>query len=172
MENFILCAVKAFNWSHDFQAEDKLDNNTLYRKGHKKSRLFVYDQIIAINQFDQSNAIKIFSYNKFSCIWCILIKHLFLLIKKASSKRTFQYFGWSRAAATSKMERVVIIVNGWKPLTIITKHSILDVAEPLDSPLHILRKMVRGQVKVLTKFLTWCLRTQFWKFSVSLWYLI
>ena len=42
------------------------------------------------------------------------------------------------------MERVVIIVNGWKPLTIITKHSILDVAEPLDSPLHIFRKMVGG----------------------------
>ena len=39
------------------------------------------------------------------------------------------------AAATSKMERFVIIVNGWKPLTIITKHSILDVAAALDPPL-------------------------------------
>ena len=28
----------------------------------------------------------------------------------------------SRAAATSKMECFVIIVNGWKPLAIITKH--------------------------------------------------
>ena len=28
--------------------------------------------------------------------------------------------GGSRAAATSKIERFVIIVNGWKPLTIIT----------------------------------------------------
>ena len=53
----------------------------------------------------------------------------------------------SRAAATSKMERFVIIVsgwkgfvitvNGWKPLTIITKRSILDVAAALDSPLMI-----------------------------------
>ena len=43
--------------------------------------------------------------------------------------------GGSRAAATSKMERFVIIVNGWKPLTIITKHSILDVAADLDPPL-------------------------------------
>ena len=34
----------------------------------------------------------------------------------------------SRAAVTSKMERFVIIVNGWNPLTIITKHSIFDVA--------------------------------------------
>ena len=33
------------------------------------------------------------------------------------------------------MERFVIIVNGWKPLTIITKRSILDVAAALDPPL-------------------------------------
>ena len=43
--------------------------------------------------------------------------------------------GGSRTAATSKMERFVIIVNGWKPLTIITKRSILDVAAALDPPL-------------------------------------
>ena len=33
------------------------------------------------------------------------------------------------------MERFVIIVNGWKPLTIITKHFILDNAEVLALPL-------------------------------------
>ena len=43
--------------------------------------------------------------------------------------------GGSWATATSKMERFVIIVNGWKPLTIITKRSILDVAAALDPPL-------------------------------------
>ena len=43
--------------------------------------------------------------------------------------------GGSRTDATSKMERFVIIVNGWKPLTIITKRSILDVAAVLDLPL-------------------------------------
>ena len=43
--------------------------------------------------------------------------------------------GGSRTAATSKMERFVVIVNGWKPLTIITKHSILDVAAVLDPPM-------------------------------------
>ena len=43
--------------------------------------------------------------------------------------------GGSRTAAISKMERFVIIVNGWKPLTIITKRSILDVAAVLDRPL-------------------------------------
>ena len=44
------------------------------------------------------------------------------------------YRGGSRTAATSKMERFVIIVNGFKPLTIITKCSILDVAAVLDPP--------------------------------------
>ena len=43
--------------------------------------------------------------------------------------------GGSRAAATSTMECFVIIVNGLKPLTIIPKHSILDVAAALDPPL-------------------------------------
>ena len=39
------------------------------------------------------------------------------------------------AAAISKMERFAIIVNGFQPLTIITKRSILDVAATLDPPL-------------------------------------
>ena len=43
--------------------------------------------------------------------------------------------GGSRTAATSKMERFVIIVNGFQPLTIITKRSILDVTAVLDPPL-------------------------------------
>ena len=43
--------------------------------------------------------------------------------------------GGSRTAATSKMEHFVIIVNGWKPLTIVTKRSIPDVAAVLDPPL-------------------------------------
>ena len=43
--------------------------------------------------------------------------------------------GGSKAAATYNMERFVIIVNGFQPLTIITKHSILDVAAALDPPL-------------------------------------
>ena len=47
----------------------------------------------------------------------------------------YLFRGGSRAAATFKMERFVIIVNGWKPLTIITKRSILDVAAALDPPL-------------------------------------
>ena len=49
-------------------------------------------------------------------------------------KRTV-FRGGSRTAGTSKMERFVIIVNSWKPLTIITKRSILDVVAVLDPPL-------------------------------------
>ena len=43
--------------------------------------------------------------------------------------------GESRVAAISKMEHFMTIVNGWKPLTVITKHSILDVTAALDPPL-------------------------------------
>ena len=47
----------------------------------------------------------------------------------------------SRTAATSKMERFVIIVIGWKPLTVITKCSILDVVAVLDPPLVTLKQV-------------------------------
>ena len=56
--------------------------------------------------------------------------------------------GESRTAVTSEMERFVIMFNGWKPLTIITKRSILDVAAVLDPPLAY-RKMVYLIVSLL-----------------------
>ena len=43
--------------------------------------------------------------------------------------------GGSRTAATSKMEHFAIIDNGFQPLTIIIKSSILDVGAVLDPPL-------------------------------------
>ena len=46
-----------------------------------------------------------------------------------------QIRGGSRTAATSNMECFVIIVNDFKPLTIITKRSILDVTAALYPPL-------------------------------------
>ena len=46
------------------------------------------------------------------------------------------------------MERFVIIVNGWKPLAIISKRSILDVAAVLDSPLLLVQIFM---VPVVTK---------------------
>ena len=62
--------------------------------------------------------------------------------------QTTLHKGRSRAALTSKMERFVIIVNGFQPLTIITKRSILDVAAARDLPLLHLSKplYVRGCV--------------------------
>ena len=52
--------------------------------------------------------------------------------------------GGSRTAAKYKMERFVIIVNGWNPLTIITKHSFLDVAAAVDPSLHRFRFIFMG----------------------------
>ena len=46
--------------------------------------------------------------------------------------------GGSRVDATSRMERFVIIVNGFQWLTIITKRSNLDVEAALDPPLELL----------------------------------
>ena len=57
------------------------------------------------------------------------------LIFESNTQAEIVIRGGSRATAASKMERFVIIVNGWKPLTIITKRSILDVATVLDPPL-------------------------------------
>ena len=64
----------------------------------------------------------------------------FIVFQKDSISILRVIRGGSRTAATSKMERFVIIVNDWKPLTIITKRSILDVAAVLDPPLVITRK--------------------------------
>ena len=49
--------------------------------------------------------------------------------------------GGCRTAATSKMEGLVIIVNDFQPLTIITKRSILDVAAALDPLLLLLLQL-------------------------------
>ena len=42
------------------------------------------------------------------------------------------FLGGYRTAAASSMKHFVIIVNGWKPLIIITKSSIFDVATVID----------------------------------------
>ena len=45
------------------------------------------------------------------------------------------------------MERFVIIVNGYKSLTIITKRSILDVAAVLVTPLLLIYDKIQGYSK-------------------------
>ena len=59
------------------------------------------------------------------------------------------------AAVTSKMERFVIIANGFQPLTIITKHSILDVATALDPPLETFSKGVLRTSRNMCLYLKW-----------------
>ena len=49
--------------------------------------------------------------------------------------------GGSRAAATSRKEHFVIIVNDLQLLTITLKRSILDVAAALDPPLRIISRI-------------------------------
>ena len=68
------------------------------------------------------------------------VAHMFTSIKFILQNATRD---GSRTAATSKMEHFVIIVNDWKPLTIITKSFILDVAAVLDPPLATLQMFDR-----------------------------
>ena len=69
------------------------------------------------------------------------------MLGHSNMSRVTRFRGGSRAAATSKMESFVIIVNGWEPLTIITKNSILDVATVLDSPLRPFRLLANRRIK-------------------------
>ena len=66
-----------------------------------------------------------------------------------------QFRGGSRAAAAYQIERFVIIVNGWKPLTIITKHYNLDVAAALYPPLQLLlffKAIIKTTRKLITEY--------------------
>ena len=72
--------------------------------------------------------------------------------------------GGSRPAATSKMECFVIIVNGVQPVTIIPKHSILDVAAALDPP------QAPISVSITVKFQTFLKRDCFFLNTKCLFY--
>ena len=84
---------------------------------------------------------KYYFFTKLDRFWLFINKAIlgldgFKLKSKLEIDQIIQYIRrGSRAAATSKMEQFVIIVNSWKPLTIITKRSVLDVAAGLDPPL-------------------------------------
>ena len=68
--------------------------------------------------------------------WIICCPYIHLNVPKTCRCFPIELLrGGSRAAATSKMECFVIIVNCFQPLTIITKPSILDFAAALDPPL-------------------------------------
>ena len=67
------------------------------------------------------------TYIFFRSYWPLSQNNTTEIKRKISNRRG------SRTAATSKVKLFVIIVNDWKPLTIITKHSILGVAAASDS---------------------------------------
>ena len=81
---------------------------------------------------------EIFNWKLFAVVVTPNLSNVLYLITKSNHSffRTFSIFrGGSRTAATSRMGHFVIIVNGWKPLTIIIKCSTLDVAAVLGPPL-------------------------------------
>ena len=84
-------------------------------------------------------AFKVFPHFSFVCFHWKITWHL----DKVNRSK-------SPTAATSKMERIVIIVNVFRPLTIITKRSILDVAAVLHPPLEIRKKTQRESATELT----------------------
>ena len=80
--------------------------------------------------------VKVFFF--FSFFFCNKASNICLW---SSNHETFR--GRFRTAATSKKERFVRIVNGFQPLTIITKRSISDVAAVLDPPLPFIPYLIR-----------------------------
>ena len=76
----------------------------------------------------------------FNILLCVSMMYFFIFfaISFAEVIKHVKLRGGSRAAAISKMEHFVIMVNGFQPLTIITKRSILDVAAVLDPPLKLI----------------------------------
>ena len=69
--------------------------------------------------------------------------------------------GGLRTASTSKVELFVIIVNGFQPLTIITKSSTLDAVTVLDLPLH----MINQNIKIIVLKITVWLGKAFYGFT-------
>ena len=65
---------------------------------------------------------------------CLYYENATLLSSIRSIKSSI-FRGGPRTSATSKVELFVIIVNGFQPLTIITRSSTLDVAAVQDPPL-------------------------------------
>ena len=84
------------------------------------------------------------------------VLHVWRWKKKFWMKR-----GRSRTAATSKVELFAIIVNGFKPLNIITKCSILDVAAVLDL-LHGCNSKLKIYKRYMIYRLAWIHKKQAW----------
>ena len=91
-------------------------------------------------------------------------------VKSYLSSVQFSYFymrfrGGFRTPASSKRKRFVIIANGWKPLTIVTKRSILDVAASLHPPLRFPNFVYNLLTSICLKKCTFPKQTN-WTFSL------
>ena len=98
------------------------------------SRFFLYFYVFLLVSFIASFFNKLLK-NDFLILLIFVIYRKYYITSLFYNYNQGSSRSGSRTAATSKMERFVIIVNGWKPLTIITKSSILEVAAVLDLPL-------------------------------------
>ena len=117
--------------------ERKYNEDNL-NKQMEKVELIEGKELLQNNEKSNSkkNIPLVLTYNRtLSNISEVVRKNWHILQINPEFRNVFVNRGGSRTAATSKMERFEIIVNGLKPLTIITKRSILDVAAVLDPPL-------------------------------------
>ena len=89
----------------------------------------------------------------------IFLEHLKVNYLNVEFSWSATFRGVSRTAASSKMEHFVIIVNGWKPVNIITKSSFLDVAAVLDPPLTFFTVKAEKNLAVHLWSMYWYLRT-------------
>ena len=106
------------------------------KKASKQSSCFL--QILFVEVENSIHYLYVCSHllKKSLMLKCSFVQCEILSILQISPEKKIMIVrGGSRAAATSKMECFAIIVSGFQSLTIITKHSILDVAAVLDLPL-------------------------------------
>ena len=132
-----ICAV------FDFFLFPCFHNIDLGRRGDLKSLPLIFWKLPYLSHYIFWLTVAIPKFLKHlgkSFAWILFCKPASLLINFTVRICSFiSIRSGSRTAATSKMEHFVIIVNGWKPLTIITESSILDVAAVLDPPLSIIK---------------------------------
>ena len=133
----ILLRFKLMTFSHLYRYSNDVNVSTKSLQRHVyilKTAWYKYSQVFWKKCYCQAPPF-------FGWYWILfIIARISLIIVKQILRKFVQWYGQprggSRTAATSSMECFVIIVNRLQqPLTIITKHSILDVVAALDPSL-------------------------------------
>ena len=125
----------SFFWEGNFLQSFSIFPTVSFRKNYSRMRRYTGNEFIGneINRIFVNNfPCHLLSSNLDISVTCNFHDFSSCLLRRLRDLLTAR--DGSRTAATSKMERFVIIVNGWKPLTVITKCSILNVAAVLDPP--------------------------------------